>query len=75
MAWIFCLFLKKMKDKIYDPARLNEQSPAKGFAAVNTHNEEETPIEELTKDQEKEGVTEEEARETNAVRTRNSKEE
>ena len=27
-----------MKDKAYDPARHNEQSPAPGFAAVNTHN-------------------------------------
>ncbi|MDB5197757.1 MAG: hypothetical protein JWP88_2128 [Flaviaesturariibacter sp.] len=27
-----------MKDKAYDPARHNEQSPAPGFASVNTHN-------------------------------------
>jgi hypothetical protein len=37
-----------MKEKIWDPARNNEQSPAPGMAAVNTHNpEEETPIEEI----------------------------
>ena len=30
-----------MKDKQYDPARNNEQSPAKGMASVNTHNPEE----------------------------------
>jgi hypothetical protein len=28
------------KDKQYDPARHNEQSPAPGFASVNTHQEE-----------------------------------
>ena len=27
-----------MQDKQYDPARHNEQSPAEGMAAVNTHN-------------------------------------
>ncbi len=27
-----------MKDKQYDPARSNEQSPAEGFASANTHN-------------------------------------
>ena len=31
----------KEKDKIYEPARLNIQSPAEGMAAVNTHLEEE----------------------------------
>jgi hypothetical protein len=37
-----------MKEKQWDPARHNEQSPAPGMAAVNTHNpEEETPIEEI----------------------------
>ncbi|ANE51737.1 hypothetical protein [Flavisolibacter tropicus] len=37
-----------MKEKQWDPARNNEQSPAPGMAAVNTHNpEEETPIEEI----------------------------
>ena len=30
-----------MKDKQFDPARYNEQSPAPGLAAVNTHNHEE----------------------------------
>jgi len=37
-----------MKEKAWDPARHNEQSPAPGMAAVNTHNpEEETPIEDI----------------------------
>lgn len=37
-----------MKEKIWDPARHNEQSPAAGMAAVNTHTpDEETPIEEI----------------------------
>ncbi|RYD86594.1 MAG: hypothetical protein EOP50_22175 [Sphingobacteriales bacterium] len=27
-----------MPDKQFDPARHNEQSPAPGFASVNTHN-------------------------------------
>lgn len=27
-----------MKEKQYDPAGNNEQAPAKGMAAVNTHN-------------------------------------
>ena len=30
-----------MKEKQYDPARTNEQAPAKGMAAVDTHNPEE----------------------------------
>lgn len=30
-----------MKEKQYDPARHNEESPAEGMAAVNTHNPEE----------------------------------
>lgn len=33
------------KDKQYDPARNNEQSPAPGFASVNTHNSEEKEME------------------------------
>jgi hypothetical protein len=32
-----------MKDKLYDPARNNEKSPAPGMAAVNTFNEGEDP--------------------------------
>ena len=36
-----------MKEKQWDPARHNEQSPEPGMAAVNTHNPEETPIEEI----------------------------
>jgi len=35
-----------MKEKAFDPARHNEQSPSEGMAAVNTHNPEEKPIEE-----------------------------
>jgi len=31
-----------MKDKIYEPARHNETSPAPGMAAVNTFSPEET---------------------------------
>jgi hypothetical protein len=44
-----------MKEKAYDPARHNEQSPAPGMAAVNTHNEsdEEQPIEEVMEQQKK----------------------
>ena len=38
-----------MKDKQFNPAVSNETSPAKGMAAVNTHTEEETPVEELNK--------------------------
>ncbi len=30
-----------MKEKQFDPARHNEQSPAPGMAAVNTHNPDE----------------------------------
>ncbi len=30
-----------MKDKQYDPAGSNEQSPAEGMASVNTHSPEE----------------------------------
>ncbi len=40
--------MKDLKEKQWDPARHNEQSPAPGMAAVNTHNpDEETPIEEI----------------------------
>lgn len=35
-----------MKEKQFDPARHNEQSPANGFAAVDTHNPEDEPIKE-----------------------------
>jgi hypothetical protein len=43
-----------MKEKLFDPARHNEQSPAEGMAATNTHNPEETPIEETIAKQKKE---------------------
>ena len=33
-----------MKEKQYDPARHNEESPVEGMAAVNTHNPEEKEI-------------------------------
>jgi hypothetical protein len=33
------------KDKQYDPARNNEQSPAPGFASVNTHSQESEEME------------------------------
>ena len=40
MARFFHLFLKKiMKEKLFDPAGNNENSPAPGMAAVNTFNE------------------------------------
>ena len=42
-----------MKHKIYEPARHNEESPAEGMAAVNTFNPEETPLEELKEEQER----------------------
>ena len=32
-----------MKEKQYDPARQNETAPAKGMAAVDTHNPEALP--------------------------------
>lgn len=34
-----------MKEKQFDPARHNTESPAPGFAAVNTHNPGEEPEE------------------------------
>ena len=43
-----------MKEKLFDPARHNEQSPAEGMAATNTHNPEEAPIEETIAEQKKE---------------------
>ena len=51
-----------MKDKLYDPARHNEKSPAPGMAAVNTHMPEETPEEEVQQgdEGEREGETERE---------------
>ena len=42
-----------MKQKIFEPARHNEESPAKGMAAVNTFNPEETPLEEMIAEQSK----------------------
>ena len=44
-----------MKDRLYDPARHNEKSPAEGMAAVNTHAPEEEPMEELMAEQKEEG--------------------
>ena len=35
------------KDKQYDPARNNQQSPAPGFASVNTHSQESETEKEL----------------------------
>jgi hypothetical protein len=40
-----------MKDKQFDPARHNEKSPAPGLAAVNTHNPEEQPMDQVLDDQ------------------------
>jgi len=45
-----------MKDKLFDPARHNEKSPAPGMAAVNTHMPEETPEAEVQKENENENV-------------------
>ena len=39
-----------MKEKIFEPARHNEASPAPGMAAVNTFMPEEAPLEELIKE-------------------------
>jgi hypothetical protein len=50
-----------MKDKLYEPARHNEKAPAEGMAAVNTHNPEEEPIEQVIADQEKQTPGEEQA--------------
>ena len=52
-----------MKEKAYDPARHNEQSPAPGMAAVNTHNEsdEEQPIEEVMEELQKRKAREDDA--------------
>jgi len=64
MAWTFYFFLKKtMKEKIYEPARHNEESPAEGMAAVNTFTPEETSIkvpEKAIKESEERGAEEEE---------------
>jgi hypothetical protein len=43
-----------MKEKLFDPARNNEQSPASGMASVNTHQPgEETPAEQVSKPNER----------------------
>ena len=42
-----------MKQKIFEPARHNEESPAPGMAAVNTFNPEEMPLEEMKENREK----------------------
>ena len=47
-----------MKDKLFDPARHNEKSPAPGMASVNTHSAEDD--EAMT---EKMGNTQEETKE------------
>jgi hypothetical protein len=41
-----------MKEKIFEPARHNEESPAKGMAAVNTFNPEEKPLDEIKQTEE-----------------------
>ena len=43
------------KDKLYDPARNNEQAPAPGMAAVSTHNPGEDEIEKAMDEQQEEG--------------------
>ncbi len=40
-------FIKKMKEKQYKPSGNNEEAPAKGMAAVNTHSEEEEKLKPL----------------------------
>ena len=40
------------KEKVYEPARHNEESPAPGMAAVNTHLPEEKPIDAVIEEQE-----------------------
>jgi hypothetical protein len=61
-----------MKEKLFDPARHNEQSPAEGMAAVNTHNAEERPIEETIAEQkEKDGTTDQPHTETKNENNRN----
>ena len=40
-----------MKEKIYEPARHNETSPAEGMAAVNTHTPEEQLLSNTSEDQ------------------------
>jgi len=57
------LFKKIMKEKIYEPARHNEESPAEGMAAVNTFTPEETSIkvpEKAIEEAEERGAEEEE---------------
>ena len=41
-----------MKDRIFEPARHNEEAPAEGMGAVNTFNPEEAPLENLVKERE-----------------------
>ena len=47
------LFKKIMKEKLFDPAGNNENSPAPGMAAVNTFNEGEKEPENVPPQQEK----------------------
>ena len=42
-----------MKEKIFEPARHNETSPAEGMAAVNTFAPGEAPLEEVKEEQAK----------------------
>ena len=53
MAQIFHGNNKKMKQKIFEPARHNEESPAEGMAAVNTFAPDETPLQEVVEEQAK----------------------
>jgi hypothetical protein len=61
-----------MKQKIFEPARHNEESPAEGMAAVNTFNEQEAPLEEMIAEQsEQDEVSADQGRETEAQRDSN----
>ena len=51
LTWHLFFTTDIMKEKIYEPARHNETSPADGMAAVNTHTPEETPLEEAVKEE------------------------
>ena len=42
-----------MKQRIFEPARHNEESPAEGMAAVNTFTPEEAPLKEVMEEQAK----------------------
>jgi len=57
-----------MKEKLYNPARNNEQAPEKGMASVNTHTEEEAPMPEVNErpllENEDEEVTQKDTKES-----------